>query len=161
VPIEQTLARVDDDLAHGRVLPALNRLRGVARSAPERLDVRERLAAVYRSQGEAAQAGRWAYLTEKPGPAEIEAFERQFRTATERLRALAWSGDDAALSAMATARLAALRSAADAERQSTASSDDDGNLGCVVAAVLGIAVALATLALLVVGVVTVVGWLAG
>ncbi|PFG44278.1 hypothetical protein ATJ88_3000 [Isoptericola jiangsuensis] len=159
MPIDQTLSRVDDDLAHGRVLPAVNRLRSLAHGRPDRLDVRERLAAVYRSQGETAQAGRWSYLAEHADPAEVAAFERQFRTPGGRLRAIAWDGDDDTLGPLARTRLRSLHDAAAQEPQDAA---DDVRTARFEWGCLGIAVAVLGLtALAVVGLVTVVRWTLG
>jgi hypothetical protein len=115
MPIEQTLRRVDADLEQGRVLPGINRLRGLVREVPDRLDLRLRLAAVYRSQGELAQAGRWSFLAEDVDAVELAAFERQFRTAAGRLAAIAWTGGTDDLGPQATERLTALRAAVAAE----------------------------------------------
>jgi len=48
VPVEQTLARVEAELARGDTAMAKQRLRGLIGSYPHRLDLRERLARVYR-----------------------------------------------------------------------------------------------------------------
>lgn len=115
MPIEETLRRVDADLEHGRVLPAINRLRGLVHERPQRLDVRERLAEVYRGQGELAQAGRWSFLCEELDPAERAAFEHQFRSARGRLAAVAWRGGTDGLGPAAAERLRALQAAAATE----------------------------------------------
>ncbi len=165
MPIDQTLRRVDADLEQGRVLPAINRLRGLVREVPERLDVRLRLAAVYRSQGELAQAGRWSFLDEEIDQAEVAAFERQFRAASGRLAAIAWTGDADDLGPEAAERLAALRRDAASEtarrnRGGKASVGEKASdtLGCAAVTVIAV-LALAGLAALVVhGVRVVVGW---
>jgi hypothetical protein len=57
VAVEKTLNRVAVDLAAGRVPMARQRLRGLVGSMPTRLDLRQRLAEVYRLEGDSAQAG--------------------------------------------------------------------------------------------------------
>jgi len=165
VPLDLTLRRVDDDLAQGRVLPAIQRLRSLVRTYPDRLDVRSRLALVYRSQGELAQAGRWSYLTEDADAEDLAAFERAFRSPQGRLAAVAWSGDTATLGPRARTRLTALQ---DEARSRRVRDDRDGpsgaeGAGCTAA---GVAIGLVTLlallglgALVVQGVRVVAGWL--
>ena len=75
MPVELTLARASEDLAAGRHGLARQRLTDLQRTYPCRLDVRERLAEVFRVEGIPDQAGRWTYLSEEPDPAEIAAFE--------------------------------------------------------------------------------------
>jgi hypothetical protein len=111
MPIDRTLARVDDDVAAGRTSLARQRLRGLVGSFPERLDLRERLAAVYRLEGDSAQAGRWSYLHESADPVELDAFERAYsRDPVQMMKALAWRrSEDDAPTEWAQARLRALR----------------------------------------------------
>ncbi|MEV8047330.1 DUF6584 family protein [Streptomyces griseoluteus] len=59
MPLRDTLARVDEDLAAGRVPVARQRLRGLVSSFPCDPAPRRRLAEVYRLYGEPAQAGRY------------------------------------------------------------------------------------------------------
>ncbi|MCP2167953.1 DUF6584 family protein [Goodfellowiella coeruleoviolacea] len=117
--IETTLSRVDRELAAGdlaSVLRARQRLRGLVGTYPSRLDLRERLAGVYRRLGDAAQAGRWSYLAEQRDPAEVAAFERAYRAAVARMSALGWTSDpDTATTATARSRLAEVLAAARAE----------------------------------------------
>jgi hypothetical protein len=79
MPLDMTLARVEDDLARGDLSMARQRLRSLVDAFPQRLDLRVRLADVYRAMGEPAQAGRWRYLSQprdKTDEAEIDAFIR-------------------------------------------------------------------------------------
>ncbi|MER8046653.1 DUF6584 family protein [Streptomyces sp. NPDC094032] len=105
-----TLARIDADLAAGRVPMARQRLRGLIGSFPDDLALRRRLGEVYRLYGEPAEAGRWTYLEEDRDPAETAAFEARYHAPHRRMRALAWRGPEAAAgSAFARARLAEVR----------------------------------------------------
>ncbi|MFI5758630.1 DUF6584 family protein [Streptomyces sp. NPDC051569] len=111
--VEKTLAKIDDDLAAGRLPMARQRLRGLVSSFPADLTLRVRLAGVYRQFGEPAQAGRWGYLDAGRHPGETAAFEAHYRTPADRMRALAWHGpESAAGTAFARAELAAVRAAA-------------------------------------------------
>ncbi|AEG45259.1 DUF6584 family protein [Isoptericola variabilis] len=170
MPIEQTLRRVDAELEHGRVLPAINRLRSLVREYPERLDVRFRLAEVYRSQGDLAQAGRWAFLAEHVDPAELAALERQFRTAAHRLAAVAWTASSENIGPRAARRLEALREEAARETgrrltedsrfvdtRSTVEKVVEG-LGCAAVVVAAILATVGLGALVVHGARVVVGW---
>ncbi|WP_030216129.1 DUF6584 family protein [Streptomyces sp. NRRL WC-3626] len=110
MPLTATLARVDADLAAGRVPLARQRLRGLVSSYPTDLTLRRRLAEVYRLYGEPAEAGRWMYLEEDRDADETSAFEARYPTAQERMRALAWHGPESlAHSAFAVERLTAVR----------------------------------------------------
>ncbi|MFH8798136.1 DUF6584 family protein [Streptomyces sp. NPDC017936] len=112
MPVRDTLARVDADLAAGRVPVARQRLRGLVSSFPDDLMLRRRLAEVYRLYGEPAEAGRWMYLEQDRDAAETSAFEARYRTAPQRMRALAWQGPESlAGTAFAEERLAAVRAA--------------------------------------------------
>ncbi|GHD79794.1 hypothetical protein GCM10010317_100930 [Streptomyces mirabilis] len=112
MPLRDTLARADADLAAGRVPVARQRLRGLVSSFPNDLMLRRRLAEVYRLYGEPAEAGRWMYLEQDRDPAETSAFEARYRTAPQRMRALAWRGPESfAQSAFAREQLAAVRAA--------------------------------------------------
>ncbi|MEU8764628.1 DUF6584 family protein [Streptomyces sp. NPDC048659] len=107
---QETLTRIDADLAAGRVPMARQRLRGLVGSFPADLALRRRLAEVYRLYGEPAEAGRWAYLEEDRDPAETAAFEARFHAPGHRMKALAWRGpEDAAGTPVARARLAEVR----------------------------------------------------
>ncbi|MEV7792170.1 DUF6584 family protein [Streptomyces sp. NPDC087512] len=115
MPLRDTLARVDADLAAGRVPVARQRLRGLVSSFPDDLALRRRLAEVYRLYGEPAEAGRWMYLEQDRDPAETSAFEARYRTGPRRMRALAWRGPESlAGTAFAAGQLAAVRTACSA-----------------------------------------------
>ncbi|GAB3127366.1 hypothetical protein GCM10027160_51950 [Streptomyces calidiresistens] len=108
--IERTLARVETDLATGRVPLARQRLRGLVGSFPRDLGVRLRLAEVYRLYGEPAQAGRWSLLDADRRPEEVAAFEARYPDPVERMRAVAWRGpEEGAATDFARERLAELR----------------------------------------------------
>ncbi|MEU3553793.1 DUF6584 family protein [Streptomyces fragilis] len=110
MPLTDTLARVDADLAAGRIPVARQRLRGLVSSYPDDLALRRRLAEVYRLYGEPAEAGRWMYLEQDRDAAETAAFEARHRTALRRMRALAWRAPESrAATAFARAQLAAVR----------------------------------------------------
>lgn len=112
MPLRETLARVDADLAVGRVPVARQRLRGLVSSFPSDLTLRRRLAEVYRLYGDAAEAGRWMYLEEDRDADETAAFEGRYGSHGWRMRALAWRGPEAtAATAFAQGQLAAVRSA--------------------------------------------------
>ncbi|MGW1543023.1 DUF6584 family protein [Streptomyces sp. NPDC002309] len=112
MPLRDTLARVDADLAAGRVPLARQRLRGLVSSFPGDLTLRRRLAEVYRLYGEPAEAGRWMYLEQDRDPAETSAFETRHLTPQQRMRALAWRGPESlAPTAFAREQLAAVRAA--------------------------------------------------
>lgn len=108
--VRDTLARVDADLAAGRVPVARQRLRGLVSSFPNDLMLRRRLAEAYRLYGEPAEAGRWMYLEQDRDAAETSAFEARYHTAQQRMRALAWQGHESlAQTAFARQQLAAVR----------------------------------------------------
>ena len=112
MPLRDTLARVDADLAAGRVPVARQRLRGLVSSFPNDLILRRRLAEVYRLYGEPAEAGRWMYLEQDRDAAETSAFEARYGTAPQRMRALAWHGPESlAQTVFAREQLAAVRAA--------------------------------------------------
>lgn len=112
MPVELTLHKAAEELRRGdlaSVLRARQRIAGLVGSYPHRLDLRNRLAEVYRVLGQPAQAGRWTYLSDERVPAETEAFERAYRRAQVRLIALNWSGRiEEAPTETARTRLAAL-----------------------------------------------------
>lgn len=119
MPVELTLHKAAEELRRGdlaSVLRARQRVAGLVGTYPHRLDLRERLAEVYRVLGQPAQAGRWTYLSEHRDPEETLAFERAYRRAEARLGALSWQGtiDDAPTPA-ARERLVSLREQARAE----------------------------------------------
>ncbi|RKT57176.1 DUF6584 family protein [Saccharothrix australiensis] len=166
MPVERTLRKAAEELERGdlaSVLRARQRLVGLVTSFPDRLDLRERLADVYRVLGDAPQAGRWGYLSEHRDPAETAAFERAYRTPEARLAALHWAGGDAATET-ARIRLAALRAEVSEQlRDQLAATDDrDSSWHANILVLLGLVLVLLCF---VVGVVTlagkVYGWLTG
>ncbi|MET9954344.1 DUF6584 family protein [Streptomyces sp. NPDC006339] len=112
MPVRETLARVDADLAAGRVPVARQRLRGLVSSFPHDLTLRRRLAEVYRLYGDAAEAGRWMYLDEDRDADETLAFEARYGSPAWRMKALAWRGPESmAATPFAERQLAAVRTA--------------------------------------------------
>ncbi|MGB8650720.1 MAG: DUF6584 family protein [Mycobacteriales bacterium] len=107
MPIDETLAKIEEDFAAGRAALARQRLKGLVGSFPERLDLREQLAALYRHEGDLAQAGRWSFLADAPIREELEAFESVHKVdLSGAMRALKWPGGEAAApSAAASERL--------------------------------------------------------
>ncbi|MGW9303832.1 DUF6584 family protein [Streptomyces cyaneofuscatus] len=111
--LNDTLARVDADLAAGRIPVARQRLRGLVSSYPHEPAPRRRLAEVYRLYGDPAEAGRWRYLEEDRSPEETAAFEERYADAVRRMRAMAWRGTESdAPTPFAAGQLAAVREAA-------------------------------------------------
>ncbi|ARF72614.1 hypothetical protein B7C62_10265 [Kitasatospora albolonga] len=111
--LNNTLARVDADLASGRIPVARQRLRGLASSYPHEPAPRRRLAEVFRLYGDTAEAGRWMYLEEDRSPEETAAFEERYATPVRRMRAVAWRGTEAdAPTPFAAGQLTAVREAA-------------------------------------------------
>ncbi|MDX2706423.1 hypothetical protein PV350_26745 [Streptomyces sp. PA03-6a] len=112
MPLGETLARIDADLAAGRVPVARQRLRGLISSFPHDLPLRRRLAEVYRLYGDAAEAGRWMYLEDDRDADETAAFEARYGSPGRRMKALAWHGPEAmAATAFAEGQLVAVRTA--------------------------------------------------
>lgn len=110
--LSDTLARVQEDLAAGRIPVARQRLRGLVTSFPADLTVRRQLAQIYRLYGDPAEAGRWSYLEEDRDPQEASAFEKRYRTPARRMKALAWHGPESlAGSEFAVQELEAVRAA--------------------------------------------------
>jgi hypothetical protein len=125
VVVEDVLADVEDDLAHGDHASARRRLREALVSRPHRLDLRLRLAAVYRTIGDLPQAGRWGFFDENAPEEEIQAFRTACGNgAALMLEALAWGeddegedDDDTQVTATAWERIAELRRAVAATRR--------------------------------------------
>lgn len=112
MPLRETLARADADLAAGRVPVARQRLRGLISSFPHDLTLRRRLAEVYRLYDDAAEAGRWMYLEEDRNADETAAFEARYGSPGWRMKALAWHGPEAkAATTFAQGQLVAVRTA--------------------------------------------------
>ncbi|MFG2557839.1 DUF6584 family protein [Streptomyces sp. NPDC048496] len=111
--LNETLARVDADLAAGRIPMARQRLRGLVSSYPHYPGLRLRLADIYRLYGDPAEAGRWTYLEDDRDSDEVAAFEERYSDPVRRMRALAWKGPESeAHSLFAVQQLAAVRTAA-------------------------------------------------
>jgi hypothetical protein len=125
VVVEDTLAEVEDDLAHGDHATARRRLREALVTRPHRLDLRIRLAEVYRDLGDLPQAGRWGFLSDYAPAEEIQAFRTACGDdAALMLEALAWGEDDdgepedeAQITATAWERIATLRRSVAAARR--------------------------------------------
>lgn len=150
MPLRDTLARVDEDLAAGRVPVARQRLRGLVSSFPCDPALRRRLGEVYRLYGEPAQAGRWMYLEEDRDAAETAAFEARYPTAAQRRAALGWDGPDSlAPTDFAREQLTALPAKHLEEAESSGQGDAKGSLAALGCLVLG----LAFLAIWVIGVI--------
>lgn len=169
---DDTLARVQEDLAAGRVSLARQRLRGLVGSYPQRLDLREQLADLYRRDGVTSQAGRWSFLSENVDPAEIRAFEREYSDPVRRMRALAWHGPEDTAGSTAAARLAAVRAEAERHVGHTVSWDKlreqpdyprtwGDRLGDAVMFTVLLLFLLGGIAFVVQGVQVVIGWLNG
>nr|WSZ11930.1 hypothetical protein OH837_00460 [Streptomyces canus] len=125
MPLRDTLARVDADLAAGRVPVARQRLRGLVSSFPYDLTLRRRLAEVYRLYGDAAEAGRWMYLEEDRNADETAAFEARYGSPGWRMKALAWRGPEAmAATSFAEKQLVAVRTACAEEQGHPVDWDD-------------------------------------
>ncbi|MDM7832569.1 DUF6584 family protein [Cellulomonas edaphi] len=164
MPIEQTLVAVDELIAAGDLRAARVRLRDLVREQPRRLDLRARLADVYRREGNAAQAGRWSYLKESRVSAEDRAFERLFQDdPVQIMAALRWRGsEDDASDPDARARLAEVRARAQALAGRRLTWEDPlrrdafkpADLGCLVVIVLALGLATA-------GAVAIFDWLSG
>jgi cytochrome c-type biogenesis protein CcmH/NrfG len=121
MPVEVTLHRAAEELTRGdlaSVLRARQRLAGLVGTYPNRLDLRDKLASVYRLLGDTAQAGRWSYLSEVRDDVELRAFEHAYKTPVARLTALNWTGgENAADTETARTRLVELHRAATAQVQ--------------------------------------------
>ena len=161
MPVELTLRKAAEEVERGdlaSVLRARQRLVGLVTSYPDRLDLRERLAEVYRLLGDSAQAGRWSYLSEVRDEAEVAAFERAYRTPLARLEAMNWTGGEAgAPTATARERLLALQDAAGDQLRAelTVADDRDSSWRTNVVVLVGLVVVLLCF---VVGAVTLVMW---
>jgi uncharacterized protein DUF6584 len=119
MPVEVTLHRAAEELTRGdlaSVLRARQRLAGLVGTYPARLDLRDKLAAVYRLLGNTVQAGRWSYLSEVRDDVELAAFEHAYKTPVAQLTALNWvGGENAADTETARTRLVELHRAATAQ----------------------------------------------
>lgn len=154
------LDKVAVDLSHGHTSPAIQRLSSLVAAHPHDLDLRHRLAAVHRMTGNSVEAGRWDYLSATATPAETEAFERAYPSAHRRLSKLLWTGSpDLAPTEHARQRLAALAEAASTEIRPAVFDDDLPRWGKALGITVYSLVAAGFLTLVVLGAVTVVGWL--
>lgn len=166
VTVERTLARVEEDLRKGDTAMARTRLKSFVQSVPQSLDARERLADVCRLESDRVEAGRWSYLSERAEPEEVSAFERACgRDPVRIMRGLRWSGsEDEAATEFARERLRRVRTRAEAAAGKTLDWsargrdvggpwwDDAFAVGCML---LG----LILVTLMVIGAVTVIGWI--
>lgn len=126
IVVDDILTEVEDDLAHGDHASARRRLREALVTRPHRLDLRRRLAGVYRMLGDLPQAGRWGFLEEDAPEDEVTAFRTACgNDASLMLEALAWGEDDegeeeddAQVTAVAWERIAEIRRAYAAQRKS-------------------------------------------
>lgn len=129
MPVELTLGKAAEEMRQGdlaSVLRARQRIAGLVGTYPHRLDLRDRLAEVYRVLGQPAQAGRWTYLSDERDPEETLAFERAYRSAQVRLIALHWVGRvEEAPTETARTRLTALYVEARVELQHELDSTPD------------------------------------
>ncbi|MET8552090.1 DUF6584 family protein [Micromonospora zamorensis] len=163
---EHVLAKVEADLRRGHVHPAMQRLASLNAAYPDDLELRARRAALYRQVGNVAEAGRWGFLTEDASAQEIAAFERSYPGAWQRVRLLTVTTDPTdRLGPVAGARLGRLVEQAEREGPAPVTWTEAGprpeersswqdDLGCLVAAVIG----LVLVALTVVGLITVLRW---
>lgn len=138
-------------------------LKSKVMAEPQRLDLREQLAAVYRAEGNLSQAGRWNYLSQDTDPVETNAFAKAFHDdPLEIMRALRWTGsEDDASTEVARERLRSVRKAA-RDRVGHQVSWDKPEAGIrTPVMILGCAGVLLVLALVVVGAISTVRWLAG
>ncbi|MFC7244728.1 DUF6584 family protein [Catellatospora aurea] len=106
--------RVTTDLSRGHTYPAIQRMHSLVAAHPTDLDLRRRLAAIYRATGNAVEAGRWSYLDDIAEPEELEAFEARY-PAHRRLDALRWPTGAPAPTDISRVRLAPLLAAASAQ----------------------------------------------
>ncbi|MBX6357656.1 MAG: hypothetical protein IRZ05_17610 [Micromonosporaceae bacterium] len=90
MPKPDVLERVAADLALGHTQPAIQRLSSLVAAHPTDLDLRRRLARLYRMVGNRIEAGRWNYLTPGADTGELAAFERAFPSPSRRLAELRW-----------------------------------------------------------------------
>ena len=143
MPVELTLHKAAEEMRRGdlaSVLRARQRVAGLVGTYPQRLDLRERLAEVYRVLGQPAQAGRWTYLSDERDPGELRAFEHAYRRADARLVALSWQGRvDEAPTETARTRLASLHQEAQLElqRELDATSDQETSWGACLIVMVG------------------------
>jgi hypothetical protein len=154
------LDKVAVDLSKGHTQPAIQRLSSLVAAHPQDLDLRRRLAAVHRMTGNTVEAGRWDYLSATAQPAESEAFERAYPSAQRRLSKLLWTGSpDLAPTEQARQRLAELAEAATAEGGPAPAVADVPRWRKAIGRTLYAVGAVGFVALVVLGAVTVAGWI--
>ncbi|MEU8078183.1 DUF6584 family protein [Catellatospora citrea] len=107
--------RVTTDLSRGHTYPAIQRMHSLVAAHPTDLDLRRRLAAIYRATGNLVEAGRWSYLDDTAEAVELEAFETRY-PAHRRLEALRWPTGAPAPTDISRVRLAPLLAAAASAR---------------------------------------------
>ena len=122
MPLEQTLARIETEIASGDCGKARDRLHGLVASYPDDLSLRRRLGDVYWKLQYPAMAGRYWYLEEETSPSmdvAREAFERsRGRDPLKLLLALRFRGDlEAIRGAYAGQRLLTLHEEAKARHR--------------------------------------------
>ena len=97
VPIEQTLEKVEQDIASGDYGKARDRLHGLVSTYPDALSLRRRLGEIYWELRYPAMAGRYWYLEEDTSPdmlAACEAFEQSCgNSSLQILLSLKFQGD--------------------------------------------------------------------
>ncbi|WP_155388671.1 DUF6584 family protein [Catellatospora paridis] len=146
--------RVTTDLSRGHTYPAIQRMHSLVAAHPTDLDLRRRLAAIYRATGNVVEAGRWSYLDEAAEPAELEAFEGRYPT-HRRLDALRWPIGAPAPTDLSRVRLAPLLAAA----ASAPSSKPNTHRGSRLWTAAAVAALVALSALVVVGARTALDWI--
>ena len=172
MPIQQTLAKIEREIAAGDYGTARDRLHGLIATYPNDLTLRRKLGQVYWHLQYPAMAGRYWYLEADPTPdmaAACRAFERACgEDPLQILQALKFRGDLATIDPSAARKLGALQARV-AERygyrfdfqgrgaahyQPTARPWQDQALiaGCLFVALIGAL-------LMIVGVFTVASWL--
>jgi hypothetical protein len=172
--IEQTLEKVEQDIASGDLGKARDRLHGLVATYPNRLALRRKLGDIYWQLQYPAMAGRYWYLEESKSPdmvAACKVFEGSCgHSSFQILLALKFRGDlesidsefvkDSLLTLQAQVKneygyLVDFQKQGADKYQWTPRSKTRGRvstIGCVVAAVLGIA-------LMLIGLGTVIGWM--
>ena len=171
---EETLKRIEGDIASGNYGKARDRLHGLIATYPDVLALRRRLGHVYGQLQYPAMAGRYWYLEENRSP-EMDAACRVFEEAcsddpVQMLRALKFRGNfEAIADTFAGRTLLALQTRAREEQGYTIELGKTGKekqqhtsqqstvsgwlvAGCLFAV-------LASLALMVVGLVTIIQWI--
>ena len=175
MPIEETWARIEDEIAARDLGKARDRLHGLLVTYPEDLAIRHRLGEVYWMLGHPAMAGRYWYLEAPAGTREVDAaraFERSCGgSLLEMLLALKFRGDPAKLGdPYASRKLASLMRDVEAEYGMRVDGRERGKArfahtglpgrwpgvllgaGCALAALVGVVLA-------VIGLATVIAWL--